>query len=209
MSIHDLILQAKHIVKQLPKIYIEYATLNRRIATANSATSKRITLTSSKDINSCLFSMSGISFEHDGIGRDYFIPTSTFCDNMKMFNPREFKINTRAENPFIEAFLTMFIFWRIFCYTQLTLTVLFMMKLFYSMISSGGVAGAANMFIFNTIPFILMLSSAIAIIMAIVIKNRILRTIGFYLNVINESSIEKLGDVEMTIQKNAFATFTA
>lgn len=209
MSIHGLILQAKHIVKQLPKIYIEYATLNRRIATANSATSKRITLTSSKDINSCLFSMSGISFEHDGIGRDYFIPTSTFCDNMKMFNPREFKINTRAENPFIEAFLTMFIFWRIFCYTQLTLTVLFMMKLFYSMISSGDVVGAANMFIFNTIPFILMLSSAIAVIMAIVIKNRMLRTIGFYLSIINESSIEKLSDVEMTIQKNVFTTFTA
>lgn len=69
--------------------------------------------------------------------------------------------------------------------------------------------GTANTFIFNTIPFILMLSSAIAIIMAIVIKNKMLRTIGFYLNVINESSIEKLGRVEMTIQKNLFATFTA
>lgn len=209
MSIHGLILQAKHIVKQLPKIYIEYATLNRRIATANSATSKRITLTSSKDISACLFSMSGVSFEHDGIGRDYFIPISTFCDNMKMFNPRAFKTNIRAKNPFVEAFLTMFIFWRIFGYTQLILTVLFIMKLFYSMISSGVVVGTANTFIFNTIPFILMLSSAIAIIMAIAIKNKMLRTIGFYLNVINESSIEKLGRVEMTIQKNLFATFTA
>lgn len=209
MSIHGLILQAKHIAKQLPKTYTEYATLNRRIATANSVTSKRITLTSSKDISACIFSMSGISFKHDGIGRGNFIPTSTFCDNMKMFNPREFKNNIRAENPFIEVFLTMLIFWKIFCYSQITLTFLFMMKLVYSAINSGDVVDAANMFVFNSIPLIMMLSTTIAIIMAIVIKNRVFRTIGFYLNIINESSIEKLMDVEMTIKKNAFTTFTA
>ena len=209
MSIHGLILQAKHIVKQLPKIYIEYATLNRRIATANSATSKRITLTSSKDISACLFSMSGVSFEHDGIGRDYFIPISTFCDNMKMFNPREFKNNIRAENPFIEIFLTMLIFWKIFCYSQLILTFLFTTKFIYSVISSGNVVDAMNMFVLNWVPLMIMLSTTIAIIMAIVIKNRVLRTIGFYLNIINESSIEKLQSVKMIIQKNLFATFTA
>lgn len=209
MSTNSLILQAKHIAKQLPKIYTEYAILNRRISTANSATSKRITLTSNKDISACIFSMSGISFEHDGIGRDYFIPISTFCDNMKMFNPREFKNNIRAENPFIEVFLTMFIFWKIFCYSQLTLTFLFMTKLIYSVIRSGDVVDAANMFVFNSIPLIMMLSTTIAIIMAIVIKNRVLRTIGFYLNIINESHVDKLQSVKMTIQKNVFATFTA
>ncbi|MGX9079820.1 hypothetical protein ACWTQY_28555, partial [Klebsiella pneumoniae] len=61
----------------------------------------------------------------------------------------------------------------------------------------------------NWVPLMIMLSTTIAIIMAIVIKNRVLRTIGFYLNIINESSIEKLQSVKMIIQKNLFATFTA
>ncbi|MGN5048608.1 hypothetical protein ACTG16_22170 [Aeromonas sp. 23P] len=206
MGIFNLIARDGQIAKQLLSVYDNYRGLTKKILMANTATNRQIEININKDKNACLFGISGISFHYNGVGRDYYIPVCNLCDQIKTFTPHEFTRRLRSENPFIESILIMLLFWKSFSRSVAISTIAIPLCFWLMTPESGGFHEIGAIAI-GMILYFMPICAIYAAGMSAIKKGKIFEVVGFYLQILGETDISSLSDVEISIQQNRFAAF--
>ncbi|EKP0310141.1 hypothetical protein JE959_000115 [Aeromonas veronii] len=206
MSMFNLITRDGQIAKLLLSVYDNYRGLTKKILMANSATNRQIEINVNKDKSACLFGISGISFHYNGVGRDYYIPVCNLCDQIKLFSPHEFTRRLRSENPFIEIILITLLFWKSFYRTVAISTIAIPLCVWLMSPESGGSHEIMEISV-GIILYLMPVCAIYAASMSVINKGRIFEVVGFYLQILGETDISSLSDVEISIQQNRFAAF--